>query len=100
MLFIWVGIALGFVLLQPRDPLLTFDIVFAHHLSAVDAGYCVVLYLWMLVSQNQPVQWLAGICACGGCIYLLAASLLGPKKTKHCATRKPLSLPGREGPAL
>lgn len=50
-LFIWVGIALGFVLLEPASPALKMqEIKFAHHLQATDAGYCVVLYLWLLVS--------------------------------------------------
>jgi hypothetical protein len=49
MLFLLVGITLGIALLPPRHPLLASEVVIAHHLSAVDAGYCVVLYLWMLV---------------------------------------------------
>lgn len=49
-LFIWVGIALGFVLLEPANPALRLqEIKFAHHLSATDAGWAVVLYLWLLV---------------------------------------------------
>lgn len=52
-LFIWVGIALGFVLLEPASPQLKFEqITFSHHLSATDAGYAVVLYLWLLVSNR------------------------------------------------
>lgn len=52
-LFIWVGIALGFVLLEPSNPALKIqEVKFAHHLRSVDAGYAVVLYLWLLVSRG------------------------------------------------
>jgi len=61
-LFIWVGIALGFVLLEPSNPALKIqEIKFAHHLRPVDAGYAVVLYLWLLVSR---LLW-----ECGGDLY-------------------------------
>lgn len=53
-LFIWVGIALGFVLLQPADEgLRVQEINFSHHLKPTDAGYAVVLYLWLLVSRQD-----------------------------------------------
>lgn len=45
-----VGIALGFVLVAPTHPLLKMEIVVSHHLSPADAGYCVLLYVWLLVS--------------------------------------------------
>jgi hypothetical protein len=54
LLFLLVGIALGIALLPPKHPLLSSEVVIAHHLSAVDAGYCVVLYLWMLVWPPRP----------------------------------------------
>jgi NhaP-type Na+/H+ or K+/H+ antiporter len=55
-LFVWVGIALAFVLLEPSNPQLQAEVKFSHYLSPVDAGYAVVLYLWLLVS---PFWWLA-----------------------------------------
>lgn len=54
MLFLWVGIALGFVLLEPSSPQLKTEVKFSHYIRPVDAGYAVVLYLWLLVG------WLAG----------------------------------------
>jgi NhaP-type Na+/H+ or K+/H+ antiporter len=51
-LFVWVGIALAFVLLEPSSPQLKSEVKFSHHLSPVDAGYAVVLYLWLLVSPS------------------------------------------------
>lgn len=55
-LFIWVGIALGFVLLEPSNPALKIqEIKFAHHLRPVDAGYAVVLYLWLLVARGTAI---------------------------------------------
>jgi hypothetical protein len=57
-LFLWVGIALGFAFLPPAHPLLKTEIVIAHHISGVDAAYCVVLYLWMVVSQG--LRWFVG----------------------------------------
>lgn len=44
-----MGIVLGFALVAPSHPLLHVELVISHHLQAADAGYCVVLYLWMLV---------------------------------------------------
>jgi hypothetical protein len=60
-----VGIALGFVLLEPADEgLRVQDVKFAHHLRPTDAGYAVVLYLWLLVRRYTcvcrvaPWSWL------------------------------------------
>eukprot|EP00775_Hariotina_reticulata_P007049 gene7049-7263_t len=54
-LFLWVGIALGFILLQPTTPLLKTEVTFSHHLTPVDAGYAVVLYLWLLVARGCSI---------------------------------------------
>lgn len=52
-LFIWMGITLAFVLLEPSDPAVSMlGTEFEHQLTPVDAGYAVVLYLWLLVSYN------------------------------------------------
>ena len=49
---LYLGIALGLVLPpDPTHPLLQFEVKFSHHLNAVDAGYAVMLYLWLLVSD-------------------------------------------------
>lgn len=46
-----IGIALGLVLPpDPTHPALHFGVQFAYHLAPTDAGYAVVLYLWLLVS--------------------------------------------------
>jgi NhaP-type Na+/H+ or K+/H+ antiporter len=58
MLFIWVGIALGFVLLEPSSPQLQTEVKFSHWIRPADAGYAVVLYLWLLVGFGW---WLGGL---------------------------------------
>jgi len=57
-LFIWMGITLAFVLLEPSDPAVSMlGTEFENQLHPVDAGYAVVLYLWLLVrsQHTQPV---------------------------------------------
>lgn len=61
-LFIWVGIALAFVLLEPSSPALKTEIKFSHHLSPTDAGYAVVLYLWLLVGWVAPCHGMFSLC--------------------------------------
>lgn len=55
MLFIWVGIALGFVLLEPSSPQLQTEVKFSHWIRPADAGYAVVLYLWLLVARGTAI---------------------------------------------
>ncbi|GBF87432.1 hypothetical protein Rsub_00143 [Raphidocelis subcapitata] len=54
-LFLAVGMALAFVLLPPAHPLLQFEAKVAKHVTPIDAGYCVVLYLWMLVARAASI---------------------------------------------
>eukprot|EP00878_Enallax_costatus_P006804 GHUV01007132.1.p1 GENE.GHUV01007132.1~~GHUV01007132.1.p1 ORF type:complete len:889 (+),score=286.27 GHUV01007132.1:1018-3684(+) len=55
-LFIWVGIALGLVLPpDPTHPALQYGVQFSYHLAAADAGYAVVLYLWLMVARSATI---------------------------------------------
>jgi hypothetical protein len=59
-----VGIVLGFILLQPSDAALRLqEVRFSHHLRPSDAGWAVVLYLWLLVSGARLWRTLHA-CAC------------------------------------
>jgi hypothetical protein len=52
-LFIWMGVMLAFVLLEPSDPsvrILGED--FTNLLTPIDAAYAVLLYVWLLVSTR------------------------------------------------
>lgn len=67
MLFLYVGIALGFCLLPPSSPLLAGELVIAHHIAPADAGWCVVLYLWLLVSRAAALGVFFPLLSTGRC---------------------------------
>lgn len=52
-LFIWVGIMLAFVLLEPSDQsvrIMGDEFIIQNQLKAIDAAYGLLLYVWLLVS--------------------------------------------------
>jgi NhaP-type Na+/H+ or K+/H+ antiporter len=54
-LFIWMGVMLAFVLLEPSDPSVRIlGEEFTGLLTPIDAAYAVLLYVWLMVSSQTP----------------------------------------------